>query len=167
MPLASQHQRAIQRFEVSLKAFIVHEGHALFVRESDTGWWELPGGRIDVGEEWEPQSAILAREIAEELGRNLELSVGREAVTWMRRRPTDGQFLFIVARPAIIEAGEPVLSAEHREMAWLGPEAASGLTFPPQSGYPAAVAELFRLTGPAACVGPFPGSEPEPRPVRP
>ena len=91
MPLASQHQRAIQRFEVSLKAFIVHEGHALFVRESDTGWWELPGGRIDVGEEWEPQSAILAREIAEELGRNLELSVGREAVTWMRRRPTDGQ----------------------------------------------------------------------------
>ncbi|HRD78724.1 MAG TPA: NUDIX domain-containing protein, partial [Hyphomicrobiaceae bacterium] len=61
--------RAIQRFEVSLKAFIVGaDRRALFVREADTGYWELPGGRIDVGEEWQLHEAVLAREITEELG---------------------------------------------------------------------------------------------------
>ena len=46
--LADALARLIQRFEVSLKAFILRDdGLALFVRESDTGYWELPGGRID------------------------------------------------------------------------------------------------------------------------
>jgi 8-oxo-dGTP pyrophosphatase MutT (NUDIX family) len=139
--------RDIQRFEVSLKAFIVQEGRALFVRESDTGWWELPGGRIDVGEEWEPHEQILAREIAEELGRDVRLEIASTAVTWMRRRPTDGQFLFIVARPAVVTAGAPRLSDEHMELSWRGPEAWQDLTFPAESGYPSAIAELFRLAG--------------------
>lgn len=137
--------RAIQRFEVSLKAFIVRNGHALLVREADTGYWELPGGRIDVGEEWEPHSATLAREIAEELGSDLRIRAGAEAVSWIRRRPTDGAFLFILARLAELEAGEPQLSDEHQEMAWVGPEDCQRLQFPPESGYPEALRALWRL----------------------
>ena len=60
--------RRIQRFEVSLKAFLRRGEKALFLRERDTGYWELPGGRIEVGEEALEHSAILLREIAEELG---------------------------------------------------------------------------------------------------
>lgn len=137
--------RAIQRFEVSLKAFIVREGRALFVREADSGYWELPGGRIDVGEEWEPQAAVLAREMAEELGRDFAVTFGAEAVTWVRQRPTDGQFLLLIARIGRAREGEPVLSDEHSELAWLGPEAAMGLDFPPASGYPDAVRRLWQL----------------------
>jgi 8-oxo-dGTP pyrophosphatase MutT (NUDIX family) len=42
-----------------------HEGRLLLVRRCDTGQWELPGGRVDVGE-----SAVDAavRETAEEAG---------------------------------------------------------------------------------------------------
>ena len=137
--------RAIQRFEVSLKAFIVRDGRALFVREADSGYWELPGGRIDVGEEWEPHLAILAREMREELGPGVSVELGAEAVTWTRQRPTDGAFLFLLARVGRIAAGEPVLSDEHTEMAWLDATEASRLAFPPASGYPDAIAALWRL----------------------
>ena len=137
--------RAVQTFEVSLKAFIVHDGRALFVREADTGWWELPGGRIDVGEEWEAHAAILAREIREELGPAFQPSFGPEAVTWTRERPTDGGFVFLVARIGRAAGGEPALSGEHTELAWLDPDASSRLQFPPRSGYRDAVAALWRI----------------------
>jgi 8-oxo-dGTP pyrophosphatase MutT (NUDIX family) len=137
--------RAIQVFEVSLKAFIVREGRALFVREADSGYWELPGGRIDVGEEWQPHAAILAREMREELGAGFSVRFGDEAVTWTRQRPTDGAFLFLLARLGHAVAGEPVLSDEHTELAWLDHEAAAKLAYPPASGYREAVPALWRL----------------------
>ena len=136
--------RTIQTFEVSLKAFIVREGRALLVRESDSGFWELPGGRIDVGEEWDAHDGILAREIAEELGLDFRVKVTDIAVTWIRRRPTDGVFQFIVGRICRYAVGEPVLSAEHDELAWLGPGDLSGLTFPAESGYAAALDALWQ-----------------------
>ncbi len=137
--------RAIQRFEVSLKAFIVRDGRALFVREADTGYWELPGGRIDVGEEWETHAAVLAREIREELGADFLVDMTDAAVTWTRQRPTDGAFLFLVARLANPGAGEVALSPEHSAFAWLTPDAARGLAFPPLSGYGAGIAALWTL----------------------
>lgn len=137
--------RAIQRFEVSLKAFVVRAGYALFVREADTGWWELPGGRIDVGEEWHDHASILARELREELGESFRVSFGPEVVTWTRQRPTDQAFLFLVARVGVVDAGEPVLSAEHAEFAWLDCEASKDLLFPPASGYREAVGSLWAL----------------------
>ncbi len=138
--------RAIQRFEVSLKAFIVrNDGRALFVRESETKYWELPGGRIDVGEERLEHGRILAREIAEELGESFTVSVGDDAVTWTRQRPTDGVFQFIVGRICRLVGGEPALSDEHDELAWLDASAALGLEFPPLSGYQEALEALWRL----------------------
>ncbi len=136
--------RAIQTFEVSLKAFIVRDGRALLVREADSGFWELPGGRIDVGEEWEAHERILAREIAEELGPAFLVEATDSVVTWTRRRPTDGVFQFIAGRICRHAGGEPVLSAEHDALTWLGPGEFSGLTFPTESGYAAALAALWQ-----------------------
>lgn len=137
--------RAIQRFEVSLKAFVLRDGRALFVRESDTGWWELPGGRIDVGEEWEAHADVLAREMREELGDDFRLSFGAEVVTWTRQRPSDGVFLFIVARVGRPVAGTPVLSDEHDGMQWLTLDEAIRLRFPERSGYLDGIRALWRL----------------------
>jgi 8-oxo-dGTP pyrophosphatase MutT (NUDIX family) len=146
MPSAPMPPRAIQRFEVSLKAFIVRgDGRALFVRESDTRYWELPGGRIDVGEEWLEHRKTLAREIAEELGASLVVAVEDAAVTWTRQRPADGVFQFIVGRVCRLQHGEPSLSDEHDEMAWLTAESARGLQFPPSSNYGQALEALWRL----------------------
>ena len=139
--------REIQRFEVSLKAFIVRDGRALFVREADSGYWELPGGRIDVGEEWHPHADVLAREIREELGAGFQVVLGPEAVTWTRQRPTDGAFLFLVARVGRPIAGEPQLSDEHSQLCWLGPDEGLQLSFPPASGYVEGIRALWRLIG--------------------
>ncbi len=139
--------RAIQRFEVSLKGFIVRDECALLVREADTGYWELPGGRIDVGEEWQRHDAILAREIAEELGADFRIDVGEAAVTWVRRRPSDDTYQFIVGRVCWHLAGEPVISSEHDALMWSRPEEWSKLQFPPESDYRDALAMLWRRAG--------------------
>lgn len=137
--------RAIQSFEVSLKSFIVHDGKALLVQESDTGHWELPGGRIDVGEERLAHAAILAREIAEELGPDLRMTTSAEAVTWVRQRPTDGVFQFLVARVCHVTSGAIRLSDEHARAEWHTPVSWAQLQFPPLSDYPLALARLWTI----------------------
>ena len=136
--------RTIQKFEVSLKAFVARGNEALFVREADTGYWELPGGRIDAGEETAPHELILAREIEEELGSQIRIAVGTDTVTWTRRRPLDGAFLFIVARVCHWRSGEIRLSHEHDDHAWVAGDAWMNLHLPPESGYSAGIAELCK-----------------------
>ena len=137
--------RTVQRFEVSLKAFIVSGGRVLFVREADSGHWELPGGRIDAGEEWQLHADVLRREIREELGDEVQVAIRAEAVTWTRQRPSDGVFQFIVARVGHIEAGTPSLSGEHSELCWLDRAASRQLEFPPDSGYLAGIDALWSI----------------------
>jgi 8-oxo-dGTP pyrophosphatase MutT (NUDIX family) len=137
--------QAIQRFEVSLKAFIIKNTRVLLVQETDTWCWELPGGRINVGEENLAHADILAREIAEELGDNFHILAGDAAVTWVRQRPSDGVFQFVVARVCRHISGEPALSPEHCALLWATPTEWQSLEFPPLSDYPAALARLSNL----------------------
>jgi 8-oxo-dGTP pyrophosphatase MutT (NUDIX family) len=137
--------RAIQTFEVTLKAFIVRDGHALLVQESDTGYWELPGGRIDVGEERLDHAQILAREIAEELGPDLLVTSSLEAVTFARQRPTDKVFNFAVARVCHVISGTIRLSDEHARAEWHTPQTWAALQFPPLSDYPRALTQLWAI----------------------
>jgi 8-oxo-dGTP pyrophosphatase MutT (NUDIX family) len=51
-------------YRIAAKAIIVKEGRILLVKEQE-GWWSLPGGGIDHGEQ--PLEA-LKRELSEELG---------------------------------------------------------------------------------------------------
>ncbi|MGH3942888.1 MAG: NUDIX hydrolase [Pseudonocardiaceae bacterium] len=46
-------------------------GRVLLVRRTDDGYWELPGGRIDIGES---ASAAVRREVAEETGVTIEVT---------------------------------------------------------------------------------------------
>lgn len=140
--------RQIQTFEVSLKAFIVRDGRLLLVRESDTGYWELPGGRIDVGEEWEQHATVLAREIREELGASFEIEPGREVITWVRQRPVDGVFQFAVGRICRYTRGAAQLSDEHDRLLWAGPADWQDLRFPENSNYPDALQRFWQaITG--------------------
>jgi 8-oxo-dGTP diphosphatase len=137
--------RAIQRFEVSLKGFVISEQRVLLLQEADTGFWELPGGRIDVGEERIPHSDVLSRELSEELGPDFKVDIGHQIATWVRQRPTDQVFQFICGRVCRYRSGVPTLSGEHKAMAWTAPADCVGLPFPPRSDYPQALAELWRL----------------------
>lgn len=46
-------------------------GHVLLVRRADDGYWELPGGRIEIGES---ASAAVVHEVAEEAGVDIEVT---------------------------------------------------------------------------------------------
>lgn len=138
-------RREIQTFEVSLKAFIVRDGRALLLKEADTGFWELPGGRIDVGEERVPHDQILAREMREELGAAFPIEPTSLVHSFVRQRPTDGVFQFLMVRVCRSVGGDPRLSDEHASMMWVGPDDWRGLTFPPLSDYETALERLFAL----------------------
>lgn len=137
--------RDIQKFEVSLKAAILDRGRLLLVQEADTGYWELPGGRIDVGEERLGHDAILAREIAEELGDDIRIAPRHETTSLIRQRPTDGQHIFLVIRLCTFDGGSIALSAEHRSYRWCTPDEWSALTFPPLSDYARALRTVWAM----------------------
>ncbi len=140
--------REIQRFHVGIKAFLMDADRLLLLRESSTGLWELPGGRIDVGEEQLPQTEVLRRELGEELGPDARAEIGPLALTWVRER-SPGDFVFLVGRWCRWHGGSARLSAEHDALAWVGEggEADYGLA----PGYAGAIAEFRRqLPGLAA-----------------
>lgn len=110
----------IQLFHVAVKAFIVRDGRLLMLREAyGPQLWELPGGRIDVGEERAPHEAILRRELREELGSGFECDIGAPVATWARpieaHRPHPA---FLVGFECPNARGEVRLSDEHLELRW-------------------------------------------------
>lgn len=137
--------RTIQTFEVSLKVAVIDQHRLLLTQEADTGFWELPGGRIDVGEEWLPHSAIMAREVTEELGPDFHVALRAETVSWIRQRPTDGVYQFVLARRADYSGGEVRLSSEHQAFRWTTHDEWELLEFPPLSGYRDGLRRLWAI----------------------
>lgn len=82
----------------------------------------------------------------EELGPDFAINFSSQMVTWTRLRPTDGAFLFLAARIGRAAGGAPALSAEHDQLGWFTLAEARGLRFPEQSGYAAAIEQLFKLS---------------------
>src|SRR6059058_4405253 len=110
--------REMQRFQVALKAFVVRGDRLLMLREPAGGQvWELPGGRIEIGEEARPLLDVLQREMREELGDSFEYEVIGPAAAWIRPPdpPRRNVAVFLLGYSCRYRAGEPVLSAEHVE----------------------------------------------------
>lgn len=95
-----------------MKAVVVRDGCVLLGR-NDRGEWELPGGRMELGE---TTRQTLVRELQEETG--LEVTVG----PLLLAEPFEvapGKTVFIVAYAADA-ADQPLLrSEEHRELAYV------------------------------------------------
>lgn len=106
-----------QKFEVGLKAFIIKKNSLLIVQDSKTSKWEVPGGRIDKGEENSPIEKILFRELNEELGEDFKIKLGPIFTSWIRA--TQKGFLFLVGWIAWYQRGEIKLSPEHIRYQWV------------------------------------------------
>ncbi len=109
-------------FQVSLKIILKNEEGEILVlktREESSlfGFYDLPGGRIKEDEIETPFEEILAREIAEELGENVEYEIKIKPVAIARHASLSGQ-LFWVFFEALYKKGEIKISAEHSGYRW-------------------------------------------------
>jgi 8-oxo-dGTP pyrophosphatase MutT (NUDIX family) len=138
--------RAIQTFQVGIKAFVWNEERLLMVQENThERLWELPGGRIDVGEESRTPAEILRRELAEELGPRFVCTIGSPRATWVRPPAPKRPFsVFLVGLECSAAHGEIVLSEEHVAYRWVTRETWATLELAP--GYHAPLSAVF--TGP-------------------
>jgi 8-oxo-dGTP diphosphatase len=103
---------------VAGRAVIRGGGKILLLRRApkgfDGGLWELPGGKLEAGEEL---VAALGREIHEETG--LTVAIGRPFVTWhFVKEPF---WVTGVTFVSDLVSGEVVISHEHSDHAWIAP----------------------------------------------
>jgi 8-oxo-dGTP pyrophosphatase MutT (NUDIX family) len=101
-------------FPVSVKGVVLRGGRVLLLR-NDRGEWELPGGRLEVGET--PEQCV-AREIAEETG--WRVTTGPILDSWLYHLAAVDRHVFVVTYGATLDPGQddltPVPSAEHRQV---------------------------------------------------
>ena len=125
--------REIQRFDVGIKAFLVAGDKLLVVQDTNSHRWEIPGGRIDVGEEKLPTTEILRREIQEELGSDIQYTVAQPIDTWVVEMvgARQGDLAFLVGYECEYISGEIQLSDEHHAFQWVDTESWKKLDFIP------------------------------------
>lgn len=97
-------------------AAVVRDGTLLAARRTTppeaAGRWELPGGKVEVGED--PADALV-REVAEELG--CDVAVDR----WLEGEQPIGSTHVLRAALCRLVDGEPRPGPDHDAVRWLGP----------------------------------------------
>ncbi len=113
--------RPFALYQVAFKILLRRGKLVLWLKSSDTQFWDLPGGRINVGEEHTPLEKILAREVGEELGSQLRYRLGKPILQFHRPIRTTARYKFITVYNASYQNGSIKLSHEHSEVHWLNP----------------------------------------------
>ncbi len=112
---------------ISIKGVLLVDGQVLLVKNSRDEW-ELPGGRVDAGEE---HAQTLAREFAEELSIEVALSAPIDSYLF---EVVPGRHVFIVTYGCTLMGSFlPVISHEHTEHCLWPVERLSELKLP--AGY--------------------------------
>lgn len=120
------------RFPVSVKGVVAIDGKfCLLHNERDE--WELPGGRLEAGED---PIAACAREIDEELG--LAVRITRILDSWLYDIKGAGEVLIVTYACAPLTGVTPRLSHEHKALGLFAPGEIAGLAMP--EGYKRSIA---------------------------
>lgn len=128
-------------FSVSVKGVVLDPRHRVLLLRNEREEWELPGGRIEIGES--PQECV-AREIGEETG--WAVTTGPILDSWMYRIDVVDRHVFIVTYGCHLLSGtEPVLSHEHEEIGLFARAEVDGLPVP--GGYKRSIATWFDRVG--------------------
>ena len=102
---------------------LLHRGRVLAARRAApselAGGWELPGGKVEVGEE---PAAAAVREITEELGCTVEVT------GWLDGSSAITTGLSLRVATARLVDGDPV-PTEHDAVRWLRPEELDDVTW--------------------------------------
>lgn len=109
------------RQKISVRALIKSDEKFLLVRRASgtpsyIGQFELPGGKVEYGED--PESSV-RREVGEELGVEAGVTQLYKVVSWMDTVERDTQHIIVVYLVGLTDPGAKVtLSSEHDKFVW-------------------------------------------------
>jgi 8-oxo-dGTP pyrophosphatase MutT (NUDIX family) len=131
--------QTVRAFPVSVKGVLVRDGQVLLLK-NEREEWELPGGKLELGEE---PPACVAREITEETG--LPVTTGPILDAW-QYHIREGRDVLIVTYGCHPEGNQsPTLSNEHKEIGFFTQAEVGDLNMP--AGYKYSIQSWFaRLT---------------------
>jgi len=122
-------------FPVSIKGVVVRDGRVLLLR-NERDEWELPGGKLDLGEE---TLDCVAREITEEVG--WRVTPGPLLDAW-QYHIRDGVDVLIITYGCLAStAADPVRSHERREAGLFTENEVAALRMP--EGYKKSIAAWY------------------------
>ena len=131
-------------FPVSIKGVVLRAGRVLLLH-NDRGEWELPGGRLEVGET--PEQCV-AREVAEETG--WRVTTGPILDCWLYDIAQVDRHVVVVTYGTTLDPGQddlaPVVSSEHGQAGLFTPAAVADLPIP--AGYRRSIATWYARTRP-------------------
>ena len=127
------------RFPVSVKGVVFRSGRVVLVRNRRDEW-ELPGGKLELGEE--PERCV-AREIEEELGLTVDPVAPLGA--WVYSIAAETHVLVVSYGCVERTPRQAVLSDEHVELAWVALADVGGLPMP--DGYKRSIEQWAARAG--------------------
>lgn len=125
------------RFPVSVKGIVVRDGAVVLVRNRRDEW-ELPGGKLELGET--PERCV-AREIEEELALDVEPSTLVDS--WVYTIATGTHVLVLTYGCPERATRDAVLSHEHTRLEWIALDEVAELRMP--EGYKTSIARYRQL----------------------
>ncbi|MDP3982105.1 MAG: NUDIX hydrolase [bacterium] len=107
-------------YQVSLKV-LFKRGKSVLLICDQNGVWDFPGGRIDLTETRSSFSAVIDREIKEELGEDITYTLGAPVLCFSRHLVDQAEPVLIVVYSAEYLGGSIQLSLEHDSWEWIDP----------------------------------------------
>jgi len=108
-------------FLASFKLILKNGKKLLILRESATGFLDLPGGRIEKNETRLPIKELFKREINEELGESVKYEILKPAFQYRRYDKFRKIYALMNAYEGRYLSGNIKLSSEHDKYEWVDP----------------------------------------------
>ena len=109
------------RFRIGVFAIVYRGDKVLLARRRDSGWWNLPGGGLELGETVDEG---IVREVREETG----LQVAVQRLVGVYSKPQGGEVVLLFA--CSILGGELHPTDESSEYCWIEPATPPSKTLP-------------------------------------